>query len=254
MVNSLYLWSFWFLSPQACPAFNRFTNGPEHEVLKKMKFHTLNVKPVIRMLPAIGLLIMAGCASGPTALARPFSGDQFIKCPPENQGVESCELRPEYERRVRRIKGPEAALAVKGGPFSNNLKLPANTKYYEIGRFEVNGYVYKLIAFDSLFEGSSPILSFRLISYDSKGRPLDTLFLEERFAYEDIERFEEFRIDQDEVFIDHYLTRVISFDEDGNMAESIENPVPQLYRKVRYKMTNGYFNLISRTDMPGVID
>jgi len=197
---------------------------------------------------ALAFLILAkGAWSSENTLPLPVDSSQLSGYYSGNDHY-AFSLRPEYAEQSLSFNDQEAKVEVKCPHSYCIVKYAKPSSYYEIGRFYLDGYFYKLIIYNSEFEFSSALF-FQLNSYDPGGRLLDALLLESRFAFEDIQQFAEFRIDPERIFIDRYLTQVIEIINGGDLGQAIENPIPKVYCREQYKIDHGFFKLISKTDL-----
>lgn len=200
------------------------------------------------LLIALFLLIFTNTtAAQERTLFFPITSKQFSQYYIADYDVFEFTIKPEYEKHKLTFTPQEMTLSIKGdGTCVGELII--GQEYIELGRFLLDEYLYKLIMYNGFCDGWIPALNVQLNSYDKTGNPTDALLLENRFAYEDIERFTNFTIDRDTISIDYYITYVIAMNELGDLGEPIENPVPELFDQRQYKIDNGHFSLIDKTD------
>ena len=89
-------------------------------------------------------------------------------------------------------------------------------------------------------------LIIQLNSYNSEGIMLDVLILENRFRGEDSAIFRQFKMEQNLISIEEYVTFFSDMNADPIIV--MENPVPQVSSKAQYRIGNGRFILISKED------
>ena len=207
------------------------------------------------ILPVLFLCIFAGYAlAQENILALPIDSSQFSGYYSKDDNRFEFHLRPEYKKMAIEFNSQEASVPIqrlKYGP----KKVEPNLHYYEIGRFFINNYLYKLVIYNSDGYGIGDELSLiiQINSYNNKGIMLDALVLENIFSYENIQWSQQFKVSQNLINIDYYHTD--SYDlplgKDPDKIYLVENPVPQVYTKAQYRIDNGRF---IRTSKDVIID
>ena len=151
-------------------------------------------------------------------------------------------FRPEYKKLAIIFNNQEASVP-RQGLDKKNKRIDSNIRYYEIGRFFIDDYLYKLVIFKGNESDSiTGAMSIHLNSYNSEGIMLDALALDTRLSSEGFEVFQKFKIKQNLIGIDYYQTDY----HDYNTDLPVENPVPYLFCTAQYRIDSGRFILISK--------
>ena len=190
--------------------------------------------------------IFAGCVPAKkNMLTLPIDSSQFTNYYSKDDSRFEFYLRPEYEKLANEFNSQEASVPRQGGIFYGPKKQP-DLRYYEIGRFLIDDYLYKLVVFNRYEENDDLSLIIQLNSYNSEGIMLDALILENRFRGEDSAIFRQFKMEQNLISIEEYVTFFSDMNADPIIV--MENPVPQVSSKAQYRIGNGRFILISKED------
>ena len=211
--------------------------------------------PLLRRLGllAVGILIFAGLASAGDGgnLRLPAGSAEFEAYLEKAESVAEFYLKPQYLDAARNFTEQEASVPRQGDSFGNGA-VGTDVRCYEAGQFRSGEFTYKILIYNNYGESDTVCLNIELAGYDDRGTLLDALRLENRFAYEDIERYNLFRIEEGTVDIDYYIVYLY---EDGELSEEarIENPVPERFGTEHYRIGNGRFTLVSRTDSLNVL-
>jgi len=161
-------------------------------------------------------------------------------------------LKLEYETQTKAFTKQETLIPIQDYEV-NSFKAPvitADIRYFEVGQFELDGYIYKLIIYNLYGENDTLELYTQLNSYNSQGNLVDALLLEKRYSYEEFDTFSKFIINQNTIDIDEYRTYTVEIINGGELGPQIENPIPRILAKRRYKIENGRFNLVSTNKFP----
>lgn len=195
--------------------------------------------------------ILTGCAQVKNAqnLDLPITSNQFVsyyeKAP---SGVYAFYLKQEYQKWVTPFNAQESSIKIKGHHFSYDL-VNTNINYAELGKFELEGYLYKLIAYNRSDDEDIVIFNIQLNSYDSNGKLVDALLLDSRLGFEEIQTFSEFEITKERVVINYYVTQVIEIINGGELGNEVINPQPELEMTEEYKIDHGHFKSIAINDL-----
>ncbi|RUS67391.1 hypothetical protein CUZ56_01336 [Saezia sanguinis] len=211
------------------------------------KKHTIKL---IKYLHFIFILLFSiGCthATINQPLAFPIESKQFTHYYNQAPGVYEFYLKPEYQGKVINFDTQETKVPIKGAHFGNNV-VTASLHYFELGQFELDGYLFKLIIYNRNDDSDIVLLNIQLNSYAPNGQLIDALLLDSRFGFEEFERFSEFTINQDVITIDSYITYITEVIDGGELGNKIENPLPQPFIQEEYQINNGIFKLMSRTE------
>lgn len=166
-----------------------------------------------------------------------------------NNDVTELKLSSEYDGKTKLFNQQEIKIPVKGENFLSQY-VGDNVRYYELGYFEYGDNIYRLIIYNKTGESDTLLLNVQVNSYDSKGNLVDALLLGSFFGYEDIVRFSDFVIHPDyTISIDNYVIYRYEESKDGLSTIIFKDPMPQIYLKEQYKIENGRFKLISRSEI-----
>ena len=193
------------------------------------------------------LFVFVGCASTQkNILTLPIDSSQFTKYYSKHDSRSEFYLRPEYRKMAIEFNSQEASVPRQGIDEYRPKAIKIGLHYYEIGRFLIGDYLYKLVMYHDSTIGGASSLVLQLNSYNSEGIMLDALIVDDRYGYEGIETFRQFKMEQNLISIDDYITVLFYMNADPIIV--MENPVPQVSSKAQYRIGNGRFILISKED------
>lgn len=163
-----------------------------------------------------------------------------------NDDIGDLNLSKKHREKTRLFNQQEVKIPVKGYSFGSQY-VGGNNRYHELGQFEYDKSIYKLIIYTKTGEADTPLLNVQLNSYDTKGNLIDALLLGGFFRYEEMSCFSDFVINSDySINIDNYVIYRYEEDDDGISNRLIKNPAAQVYLKEKYQIEKGQFRLISR--------
>lgn len=199
------------------------------------------------------ILILYGCSSSEDTLKLPFNSDIITQYYYTDDIVLTGDpiLKSEYKEKTVSVTPQEASVLIKGWQqYIDRGNPPDDYNYYEIGRFQLDGYQYKLIIYNRYGDADIFLLNIQLNSYAPNGNLRDALLLGSLYGYEECTFFSKFAVDKDIISMDYYSRQHYDLDAplvNGKVA-IIENPIPELYLQERYQMDNGFFELIHRDE------
>lgn len=180
-------------------------------------------------------------------LRLPANSNQFSHY--YHQTPHGIKLLNQYSTQTKKVTEQETEIEILGSIFGNNhlnLTDQYTDQYFEIGRFQHQDYLYKLIIYNTYGESDTPLLNILLTSYDHQGKLRAALLLDSQYSYEDVSSFNKFKINRDfTIDITQYVTYY--YDDKygyGDERGLIKNPVAKVYLKQKYQIKNGYFQLI----------
>lgn len=211
-------------------------------------------KFTLKIILSLFVFISVGCTDrGAKKLVTPINSYQLdhrhdlISSALNNNCSFDFNLSETYKNKGKLFNQQETRVFVKGDNFGDPY-VGDNIYYYEVGQFNHDNNIYKLITYKKTGEADTPLLNVQLNSYDRNGNLVDALLVDSFFCYEDIVRFSDFIINTDYMIsIDDYVIYRYKVDEHG-LGEEIKNPIPQTYLKKRYQIKDGRFELTSRID------
>jgi len=198
------------------------------------------------------VLLLLGCnLISAKELSLPVTSAQIVGTYTHDSILEKSALSilPEYQKQAVRFTEQETRIPVKGDHFGVD-KVNTDIAYVEVGRFNIENNLYKIIVYNRIGEADTPLFNTQLNSYDSDGTLIDALLLDSRFSYEEFKRFSEFRIDRTTIEIDGFVIYTHAIVDGGEIGEPLANPTPQEFSKSVYQIDDGYFKLLSHTEMP----
>ncbi|MDR1042125.1 MAG: hypothetical protein LBR80_18540 [Deltaproteobacteria bacterium] len=158
-------------------------------------------------------------------------------------------LLPEYGEKTRKFSGEERKIKSRGfGPYFSEIGEDA--RYYEAGRFRLDGLLYRLIIYRHEGFGDVTALTFQLNSYGNADAPIDAVVLDSLWAFEEAEFSRWFRVSRNAIEIVHYVTFIAEIVDGGDIGDPIEKPYAQPYRTERYRIDKGRFELLLEVDFP----
>lgn len=190
--------------------------------------------------------LLAACAQVKNThnLELPIISSQFANYYEKSpSGVYEFYLKPEYKKWMTPFNVQESDRKIKGHHFSYD-HVNTNITYIELGRFELDGYLYKLVAYNRSDDADVVIFNIQLNSYDNNGKLVDALLLDSRFGFEEIQKYSEFEITQEHVTINYYVTQIIEIVDGGELGEEIIAPQAKLDMTEEYRIDQGHFKLI----------
>lgn len=195
------------------------------------------------------LLLSVGCsdATSNQPLTFPIESTQFSHYYQQAPGVYAFYLKPEYQGQAQNFNPQETQVPIKGEHVGHNV-VTKDINYVELGQFELDGYLFKLIIYNRSDDSDVVLLNIQLNSYAPNGQLIDALLLDSRYGFEEFERFSEFTLNQDAITINGYITYVTEVINGGELGKKIENPIPQRLLQAQYQIEDGIFKRISRTD------
>ena len=178
-------------------------------------------------------------------LTLPIDSSQFANYYSEGYYGDKYYLRPEYEKMAIKFNSQEA-LVPRQEIYYASTEVGPGVRYYEIGRFFIDDYLYKLVAFGDYVEADTMGLIIQLNSYNSEGLMLDALILDKRWSYEGSKWFQQFKMKQNLINIDYYDISSYNCEEISNNLCLVKNPVPTIYTTAQYRINNGKFFLFQK--------
>ncbi|QIQ21668.1 toxin-antitoxin system YwqK family antitoxin [Zophobihabitans entericus] len=176
----------------------------------------------------------------------PITSDQFSKYSVQKSEIYEFYLPSEYQNMLNRFKQQEIATPVKGTHFGSEF-VTENLRYLTLGTFKIDDYLYELIAYNRDDDSDIVLLNIQLNSYDqSRYDIIDSLLLSSQFAFEDIERYSQFTIDNKTIDITHYIRTIFRTEIINGQEVTIMNvdPQPEVYQKEQYQIKDGQFIVI----------
>ncbi|EON3872450.1 hypothetical protein [Escherichia coli] len=160
-------------------------------------------------------------------------------------GITELSLSETQKSQTTPFNQQEITIPVKGENFFSPW-IAKDTRYYELGQFEDEDNIFRLIMYNTIGESDTPLLNVQLNSYDRNGILLDALLLSTFFGYEDIIRYSHFKISPDyTIAINNYVIHPYEPGEYGTTPHK-KNPKPEVYIRAKYKIIKGYFELTFR--------
>lgn len=203
---------------------------------------------LLRLCLLLALALPCVCRAARTPiipLSLPLTSDAFARFYVENPDRYEFFLRPEYAERAVHFTARDASVPVQADWFD---AVSAEWRYYEAGRFSLDGYVYAVIIYNFPGEFDDPCLRVQLNGYDNQGVLRDALALDTRYSFEDVEGCATYAIDGNTVSIQSYVG--YSWDADNLEAGTVDKPVFQLIREKEYRIAGGRFTLLSEKKHP----
>lgn len=160
-------------------------------------------------------------------------------------GITELSLSETQKSQTTPFNQQEITIPVKGENFFSPW-IAKDTRYYELGQFEDEDNIFRLIMYNTIGESDTPLLNVQLNSYDRNGILLDALLLSTFFGYEDIIRYSHLKISPDyTIAINNYVIHPYEPGEYGNTPHK-KNLKPEVYIRAKYKIIKGYFELTFR--------
>lgn len=203
------------------------------------------------MILIVAVFINASCnIKNNKTLVLPVNSSQLECCHENKLDSNSLELflSKKDKNQMKMFNQQEAEIPVKGKGFGSQY-VKSEVSYYELGQFNCNHNICKLIVYNKLGEADTLLFNVQLNIYDTKNNLLDALLLSSYFYYEDIFHFSHFSIYNDySINIDNYVKYIYINNANGISDNLIEKPISQIYLEEKYKIDNDRFILISRVE------
>lgn len=174
----------------------------------------------------------------------PITSSQLTKYYRQNDHGEIV-LLDKYAKLTRPLNEQEIDFPIQTTSYEF-IPFHEGIRYYEVGGFMRNNYLYKLIIYNWYGISDTPLLNIQLNSYDEQGKLLDAVLLDSQYSYEDVSCFIRFSVNKNlTINLKHYVTYYYDdVHEYGDEAGLIKDPKPEFYKGEQYKINNGKFKLI----------
>jgi len=186
------------------------------------------------------LMLLAGFVhySASPQLSFPITQEQIIRYV-NTYGI----LKSEYQAQTKAFTAQEILIPIQDKNSSFEPPTP-NLRYFEVGKFDLDGYTYKLIIYNPYYYGETSELYTQLNSYDQNGNLIDALLLDLRYSYEEFNAFSNFTINNNTIDIDNYEFQTAEIVSGGDLGYPIENMVPYIRTKRKYQIERGKFRRV----------
>lgn len=171
----------------------------------------------------------------------PVSSDQFRKFYKKN--AETGEYSLVIPRGFEAIPYNEASIPVQESPYGYVIK--PDDRYVTATQLKLCGLHCKVIVYATMGENDSPVLNIQLNSYNADGQLQDALLLDSRFTFE-VVYYRDFIIEENgKIILKLYHKDQYTYNEDGDITGSIDNPQVKSSNAVYQLQRNGKFRKLT---------